>query len=1564
MGKLNTENTHKLQMKQFAYIFYIFIFIINSQKSQSQEADALKSHIPNITVASPQSAAISKVGEIPIDISTGRINYTIPIFEIKEGDFTMPINLSYNYSGLLLDEAPGYAGVGWTFNIGGSILHSINGLDDTNREYHKEWVYNYINKLPPYDDYLSPSGLTKINHYLELVSNGLSDGEPDKYIVNAGNLNCSFYLDKDNNPIFLNNANYKVTGYSHSGFTVTDDKGINYIFDILESSSKSSGAESSSYISSFLLREINFPTSTNKIIFEYIRNNSYSDINVSQTLTLNSTQYVANQGYEIITNKTYNITGNSKLHKIITNDYTIELQYNDHPSEPGIAVISNLSIKNKAGFAVKSYDFVYSGWTGKRSNLLNVKFNGQIINEMEYDMSTPYPVMTADSDYLKKDLWGYYNKNGRKASYAGLITPNDNPYLKPDFSSYKIGAMTKILYQTKGYSLIDYEPNTVYLKSTDYNLPYDADATVTTPVLAYTSANNGITDEETFVVTNVPAEVIINYRVANQREINQNQEQRDTKVLFLKDGDNEANAIFSFSQTWLKELTWIPQTNSFTGAIKKEIDVPGTYRIKAISGIGSTASIDVSVKQRPDYFNQTVGGLRVKQIINCDFNDHCITTTYNYSQDAKSTGVMLQRPKFYSGYHIQDNLQCRPSNYIRRDFYNFTSVLPLSIFRGSPVLYKTVEKIDCGMNQNNQSVSNGKTILSFSGQESSNSILDIQAPFLTGLPVYKAIKNSIDTLFTETKEYVDLVPTNNTKNLYILYSKNVRNKMIYLGGGLQGDCGMLYPRPLIDFQAAWFRHQPRNYILTQEISNSVFNAESLVQTTDYDYNLVTGLLKSKKVVNSKGEILEAKYFYPTDPEMTGDPFVTELISKNRVGTPLEVQNYNSSKLSDQKTVYAKDASTSNLLLPKYVYANKGADVIDIIKDKKVTYNQYDDKGNILQYTQESGSPVSIIWGYNKTQPIAKIENAAYAQVAGYVANLQTLSDGDFDNCMSNDCTEQILRNALNSLRSSFPQSMVSTYTYNPLVGVTSITDPRGNVSYYEYDSFGRLKFVKDKDLNVLQKYCYNYKGQQIDCSDNTSTSVILYKSAARSGSFMKNNCAAGGTASNVSYNQMAGAATSTISQAEADSAGLTKFNTDGQANANTNGTCTFSSIARNGSFTKNNCASGGVGSSVAFSQAAGAEISIVSQADADSKGLALFNTNGQANANTNGSCTFSSIARSGTFTKNNCASGGVGSSIAFSQAAGVQTSTVSQADADSKGLALFNTNGQANANSNGICKFMSTARSGSFTRNNCATGGTGSNIGYNQAVGAVVSNISQADADAAGLTKFNTDGQAYANANASCTFYNTAQSDTFRKNNCPAGGAGSYEVYIVPAGSYSSTTSQTAADALAQGVVNNNGQDNANSIGSCTFANTYITRTANKSNCGTGKYGSAVTYSISSATYTSTISQADADNKALTDLNNNYQSYANANGTCSAETYSAQMVDYDATLRKIWVNVTCNSSNHPARTVSVTISYKYPVNQNNSITRDVALPANSTNSTLAISLNFVGVPTILSYTVN
>lgn len=202
--------------------------------------------------------------------------------------------------------------------------------------------------------------------------------------------------------------------------------------------------------------------------------------------------------------------------------------------------------------------------------------------------------------------------------------------------------------------------------------------------------------------------------------------------------------------------------------------------------------------------------------------------------------------------------------------------------------------------------------------------------------------------------------------------------------------------------------------------------------------------------------------------------------------PIDVITFkdeNNDGTADDSELLSKSHTEFNwydeILEPGRIFTSKGNDPLE----ERIKFHDYDKKGNPLEVSKSDGTHIIYVWGYNGTQPIAKIDNASYNSLSEELKDAITLaekaSDDDNDSCINASCKEQLLRVALNSLRNhpELSNSMVSTYTYDPQIGVTSMTDPRGYTMYYEYDSYNRLKLVKDQDRNILSKNDYNYGSQ-------------------------------------------------------------------------------------------------------------------------------------------------------------------------------------------------------------------------------------------------------------------------------------------------------------------------------------------------------------------------------------------------------------------------------------------------------------------------------------------------------
>ena len=133
-------------------------------------------------------------------------------------------------------------------------------------------------------------------------------------------------------------------------------------------------------------------------------------------------------------------------------------------------------------------------------------------------------------------------------------------------------------------------------------------------------------------------------------------------------------------------------------------------------------------------------------------------------------------------------------------------------------------------------------------------------------------------------------------------------------------------------------------------------------------------------------------------------------------------------------------------------------------------------------------------------------------------------------------------------------------------------------------------------------------------------------------------------------------------------------------------------------------------------------------------------------------------------------------------------------------------------------------------------------------------------------------------------YWNVKASGTASKNDCPSGYSTTPVIYVINAGTYSSLISQAAADKKATDDITINKQAYANTNGICIppviYYNVRMQATATKNNCPKGYTGSTVTYVVNAGKYSSTISQADANAKALSDITANKQIYANNYGTC------------------------------------------------------------------------------------
>ncbi len=176
----------------------------------------------NLIPPSPTAYELGRYGAQPVSFYSGTPSIGIPIYTLDAGGFSLPISLSYNASGIKVEEIASWVGLGWSLNAGGVISVITKGASD---------FINERVKIRSSQDLLEND--MPLVDTLVLIRGKLIDSEPDIYNFNFCGYTGQFVLDNNFRVQFVKNSNGLeiIADKVNRSFIVKDLNGRKFYFD-------------------------------------------------------------------------------------------------------------------------------------------------------------------------------------------------------------------------------------------------------------------------------------------------------------------------------------------------------------------------------------------------------------------------------------------------------------------------------------------------------------------------------------------------------------------------------------------------------------------------------------------------------------------------------------------------------------------------------------------------------------------------------------------------------------------------------------------------------------------------------------------------------------------------------------------------------------------------------------------------------------------------------------------------------------------------------------------------------------------------------------------------------------------------------------------------------------------------------------------------------------------------------------------------------------------------------------------------------------------------------------
>lgn len=975
-----------------------------------------------VMVSTPEMASLAKNVSCPVNYSTGVPQISIPLFTIRSGDITLPLSLTYNASGIRVSEMSGMVGQGWSLSGIPSISRQIKGHEDKN---YKCVFTNSQNKSYNYVERLLDNNLTNSNDEL-----------PDEYYYQLANKSGMFMYVMDP---YVNNIQYSSlpyndvkinvdSTYSQRFFILNDDDGTIYKFNggkdytTISNQPIESGWKASS---------ITAANGIDSIHFEY--GQGYMD-----------TAYLLNDAYAVV----------DYFRTSLSNHWPRDIVYTDFDDiDGGYVPYCEIEEVMKAPIVYKT--------TGNQRKSYQVGINGNLYSDNQPDINSLgfFPTAnTKSSDPRTITFQGNTITFGY--SSFGVLDQLTSIEIKNNLNEVVRRIELKYSYYDTERCFLDTIAfvngrDTLEKYSFEYVHPELLPRTDDRRIDFWGYYNND-SNCETTLVPKMTLNTIIDDDGVN--ETWQNGTVNIGTSGWLSRAANKNYMTYGTLKsitypTGAKEEFTFEANQAAIAYQTGETDFHITQHLLPVQGMANTYQL---------------GGLRIKQIKTTKCNGDSVNyRTFRYGDDGTGTTPIVdgcnyfltEKTKFY--YVSYEQHQLHPVVRSRYRTVSGCPAIPLNFYNGAIVMYDKVTEF----NGRSESDNNGKTVYTFTipsykwslndmATLNSNKYQDWEYGLMQSKTVYKRNSNEYKKLMKEEYNYATGCHVGN------IVAGEYRLGTIL---GYPYD-GTPYPSQYnsLEFEGQDTLYDVAVKLLTNVKTTVYDDAEHSMVTDEGLFHSIpycTLVTRKETTLNENSPYIE-RYEYPYHSgnispynSMVGQNAINYIVTKT------------SKRGNDSIIVYTPYTNNSRFKPESYRsnYNNEGM-------TNRISY-LYDSHANRVQAIKDNKEKVTYLYGYNNQYVIAVIENAEYSAVNTALGNAATTIAAAAQPSTANWIS-------INGLRSSHPEWHITTYKWQPLVGVTSMTDPAGVETRYAYDGLGRLtkkSQIIDGTEKIIEEYEYHYK---------------------------------------------------------------------------------------------------------------------------------------------------------------------------------------------------------------------------------------------------------------------------------------------------------------------------------------------------------------------------------------------------------------------------------------------------------------------------------------------------------